>query len=825
MPSLDLSGDWLLHGFDGQRGNAGHALSEEADLSRFIPARVPGCVHLDLMAAGIIADPGEGLNALACRWVEESQWLYRRQFEAPPAATSGRAWLRFECLDLCAKVFLNGGLVAEHANAFVPLSVDVSGRLRPGKNILVVQIESGLWMAGDKPAQGLAFTPDAALTKRHWLRKPQFQFNWDWATRLLNVGIEGPVRLDFGAEPLRLEGFSCLASLDASLQQGRVRARASLLGPVSGAAAGRLELSAPGLGIKREALVELGPGLNEVQIEMDVPEPELWWPVGLGQPVRHQLSLSLHQEGHAVQALACKAGFRRIEVEQGPHPDKGSWFYFKVNGQPVFCKGANWVPCDLLLPRAQDPERLKALVARALELNFNFLRVWGGGLYESEAFYELCDSQGLMVWQEFAYACSRYPMREPGFQEAALAEARHQVRRLACRPSLVAWCGNNENELGIWDWGFERGADHDFFHLALPQLMAIEDPTRHFQPSSPLSPGDQHPNLQHCGDQHPWAVSFEHHDWRAYRQMECRFANEGGLLGPVSLPTLRRCFPQGQGRIGDFAWQQHDNCLASRLGPLSEDAVLKDWLGIDIRSLSLEEWAYWGGLLQGEALSEYCLAFRRRRMDSGSAIFWMFNDSWPATRSWSVVDHGLRRTPSFHPVRRALAPLTLALALESGKVVVYGVNDTQEGFSGSLRFGVFNLAGGYALDETLEARLGASSRAALAQFPASAWPSPKSQMAFATLHGPQGLTARARLCLPKWGELDWPMPAVKLRLEAGQAAFESPSFVWGLCLDLDGEQALADNFFDLYPGQPYRIPWAGEALPKVLACGNRAKAR
>jgi beta-mannosidase len=822
MPSLDLNGGWLLHGYDGQRGSLGHALAEQPDLSRFIPAQVPGCAHLDLMAAGIIADPAEGLNALACRWVEESQWLYRKEFMAPAGAISGRAWLRFECLDLAAKVFLNGERVAEHANAFMPLSVEVSGRLKPGRNILVVQLESGLWMAGDKPAQGLGFTPDAALTKRHWLRKPQFQFNWDWATRLLNVGIEGAVRLDYGAEPLRLQGFSCLASLDASLKQGKVLARVSLQGPAQGRAQGRLRLSAPGLGLMKEAPIEVGPGLHEVRLELDVPAPELWWPVGLGQPARHELRLALLQEGHAEQAASCQVGFRRIQVEQGPHPGKGSWFYLKVNNLPVFCKGANWVPCDLLLPRAQDPGRLAALVGRALELNFNFLRVWGGGMYESEAFYELCDSQGLMVWQEFAYACSRYPHHDQAFREAALAEARHQVRRLACRPSLVAWCGNNENEQGVWDWGFEKGADHAFFHQALAKLMEEEDPSRHFQPSSPLSPGEQHPNSQHCGDQHPWAVSFEHHDWRAYRQMECRFANEGGLLGPVSLPTLRRCFPQGQGCIGDFAWQQHDNSLASRLGPLSEDAVLKDWLGLDIRKLSLEEWAYWGGLLQGEALSEYCLAFRRRRMDSGAAIFWMFNDSWPATRSWSVVDHGLKRTPSFHPVRRAMAPLALALALEGDKVVAYGVNDTLEDCCASLRFGVFNLAGGYALDARREACLKANDRTALAEFPASAWPSPQSQLAFAMLEGPQGLLARARLCLPKWGELHWPKPAVSVRLEAGQAVFESPSFAWGICLDLDGEQALADNFFDLYPGQAYRIPWLGQQPPRILACGNRA---
>jgi beta-mannosidase len=302
--------------------------------------------------------------------------------------------------------------------------------------------------------------------------------------------------------------------------------------------------------------------------------------------------------------------------------------------------------------------------------------------------------------------------------------------------------------------------------------------------------------------------------------MACRFPNEGGFLGPTSLPTLLACLPEGQRQVQSFAWQVHDNSVDSWGEPSYPDAILKQWLGKDVRAMSIAEFAYWGGLVHGEALSEYCGNFHRRMFDTSSAIFWMYNDCWPAVRSWTIVDYYLRRTPAFHPVRRAMAPVNVVVAQEGDEVVVFGINETAAPIRAQLRYGVFNLAGGYPLDRTETVEIAPNASTRLAAFPMAQWRKPKASAAFAMLERDGELLARHRLFLPKFNELKWAAPRLKVRLAKGQAVFESATFVWGVCLNLDGETPLADNFFDVYPGVPYTIPCQDKRRPTVIRVGN-----
>jgi beta-mannosidase len=231
--------------------------------------------------------------------------------------------------------------------------------------------------------------------------------------------------------------------------------------------------------------------------------------------------------------------------------------------------------------------------------------------------------------------------------------------------------------------------------------------------------------------------------------------------------------------------------------------------------MSLEEWAYWGGLVQGEGLREYCDNFRRRMFSSASAIFWMFNDCWPTVRSWTIVDYYLRKTPAFHPVRRALASYSVVVAEENDQVVIYGVNDTPAPLTATLRFGVMNLAGSYPVDETTEVTLAPNASTRLASFDKSKWKNPTKSAAFAMLTKGEKLIARNRLFLPLFKEIQWPKAKLNVQVKDGKAIFTSNAFVWGVCLDLDGEKKLADNFFDVWPGIPYSIPWRGSEKPQV----------
>ncbi|MBI5831229.1 MAG: hypothetical protein HZB16_02845 [Armatimonadetes bacterium] len=826
ISSIDLNGAWHLRFDDGERGGpVSRMFAADADLRCALPAMVPGEVHLDLMNAGLLAEPNEGLNVLGARWVEETRWHYRRAFEAPALAAGQRAVLRFGGLDLAAVIYLNGREVGRHANAFYPCVCDVTSVLVEGVNVLVVEIESGLQHVGDKPSDGYGIGRAVRLHKRHWLRKTQSEAAWDWSPRLLNVGIHGDVSLEIWG-PVRVDQFAVLTDLTPDLSEAWVTGRVAVDAPAGTDHQVRVEVEMPELNVSASRETRLQGGQARLQARLDVFEPELWWPIGQGEQRRYAVRTSVYVDDELVASDERLVGFRRVVVNQDEDPEGGRFFTLEVNGRRIFAKGGNFVPADLI-PARLDRERYATLVDRAIESNFNFLRIWGGGLYEHDDFYDICDERGILVWQEFIFACGKYPANDEAFLADIKREAVYQIRRLARHPSLVVWCGNNEMEWGNWGWGYEQGVsypDYALFHLVLPRLLADEDGTRYYQPSSPYSPDLQDPNADLVGDQHPWSVGFADTDFRKYREMACRFPNEGGILGPTALPTLRACLPAGAERHGSFAWEQHDNSVAY-WGPNSyPDEMIKQWVGKDPTALSLEEYCYWAGLVQGEGLREYIENFHRRMPHTSSAIFWMYNDVWPAVRSWTTVDYYLRRTPAFWSVRRAMAPVATVVAIDGSTLHVYGVNETAEPIEADLRFGIMGLDGGRIVDRTRSVDLEPLCSTRIATVQLADWlfgdPDQDGSMAFAQLSVGGELVSRSRLLMPYFKDIRWPQPGLTVKVEDGFAVFESDTFVWGVCLDLNGETPLADNFFDVWPGIAYRLPWTADEPPQVLFTGN-----
>jgi len=831
--SINLNGPWALRWSDGQRGGlASRLFGPQPDLSRALAAQVPGEVHLDLIRAGVLAEPTVRLNVLAARWVEETIWHYQRTFAAPKLAPGERAFLTFETLDLAATVHLNSQEVGRHANAFYPCRLDVTAALVEGENTLVVVVEAGLFSVGDRMGTGYNMTPDGALLKRNWLRKTQSSFGWDWSPRLLNVGIRGDVTLEICAG-IRFDTFVALAELAPDLTRGTLTGRVFVEGLAESEQQGVLKVEIAETGQVAEVAVVIRPGPQPLEVKIAAEAPALWWPVGHGDQPRYTVTATLTAGGAVVGSATRRVGFRRVVVNQAPHPESGRYFVLEVNGKPIFAKGGNFVPAELIFARL-DRDRYEMLVDRALEANFNLLRIWGGGLYESDDLYDLCDERGLLVWQEFIFACAKYPATDEHFLADVKREATHQVRRLAHHPSLVVWCGNNEMEWGNYNWGFEKGVahpDYSLFHMVLPGILKQEDGTRFYQPSSPFSPNLELPNCDDVGDQHPWSVGFAHTDFRDYRAMTCRFPNEGGILGPTALPTILACLPPGdaspfttaEGALRSLAWEMHDNGIASGGEKVWPDLMLEQWLGRPLTSMSIADYVYWGGVVQGEGLTEYIRNFRRRMFSTASAIFWMYNDCWPAVRSWTIVDYYGRRTPAFYHVRRAFQPLTVAIAREDERVRVYGVNEGPA-WRGELRCGLFALAGGYPLDLRVDAELPANASTLIAEFPAAEWLrlGERTHGAFAILSRAGREVARDRLLLPFFKEMAWPAADVSVRWEAGRAIFESAVFAWRVCLDLDGERPLPDNFFDILPGIPTVLDWP-ETLgePRVLRWGNQ----
>jgi beta-mannosidase len=609
--------------------------------------------------------------------------------------------------------------------------------------------------------------------------------------------------------------------------------RATLEGVGEAPISGMLRARIVDTGEEAAQAVTIPPGESRHELRIGIADPRLWWPVNHGEQFRYTVEVALEVSGER-QSLIRKVGVRRVEIDQSPHPGGGRYCRLRINNRPIFCKGGNWVPADLLYSTVTE-ERYRALVELAVGANFNMLRVWGGGLYAEHALCEACDEAGVMIWHDFIFACCRYPGDDPAFAAEVRREVTYVVRELAHHPSLVVWCGNNEIEWGDWEWGFdEHGRTHPhyaLFHHDFPLIVQQEDPATPYWISSPYSPDYRRPNDPTVGDQHPWAVSLGTAggaDWWEYRSYVDRFPNEGGVLGASSAATLRQFLPESERYLRSPSWDHHDNpfaCQDLQPGdPGHAYSTVELWTGRDPLTMDWEDYAFVSGLLQAEGLQEYISNYRRRMFSSASAIFWMYNDSWPATHGWTIVDYYLRKKLAYHPVRRAFQPVTVVVAEQDGEVTVYGVNDRPQAWSGELQYGLFALAGGLPLDERLPATLPANASTPLARFPRSLWETVgiREAGAFAVLLRDGEAVAQHRLFLARFRDLTFAAPKIKLWVEEGRLTLLADAFAWGVCLDVEGEAAVPDNCFDLLPGVPYTMPWRAElGTPRVVRLGNR----
>jgi len=831
---MSLSGEWRLRGFDGQHGYPEAFIAANADETLFINAAVPGDVHVDLMREGLIDDVNVARNAQAARWVEECVWVYRRTFCAPPeAARAKAAWLLFEGLDNAAVVYLNGHEVGRHANTFIPARFNVAGKLVDGENTIAVRIESGLFSVGDKPAS--PYVPggiDHMLHKRMWLRKPQYTFSWDWNPRLVNVGIFRPAWLEW-AEQARLDSAVVFPELSDDHRSAKICCRAFVENVTGANLPAKLRLTCAETGAAVEQDVTLASGTSRHDLAISIDNPKLWWPRPLGGQPLYSVSATLLVDGRETGSITKRTAIRSVRIAQPPHPVAGKHFIIEINGRPTFLKGGNWVPPDMIYGKV-DAAHFRRLVELAADANFNALRVWGGGLFVDHAVLDACDELGIVVWHDFLYACSKYPADDYDFMQNVKAEATFGVRDLAHHPSLIVWCGNNEIEWGVWGWGYEKTKpfpDYSLYHHVLPVIVKTEDPSRPYWPSSPFSPDHDFPNSPLSGDQHPWDVSlgpYAENFW-GYRADVSRFPNEGGVLGASTPATVRQFLPEGERRIHSPSWTFHDNAMNFNSRPSLVHKTFNTWLGMVPENMPFDDYLFYSSLLQAEGLKEYVDNFRRRMFSSSSAIFWMYNDSWPASHGWTIVDYYLRRKLDYHPVRRAFQPITVIPAIEGdpaaadSQVLIFGVNETDGEWRGQVRFGIANLAGELPIDSTIAAAIPANSSVELARIPMSRWREigTRKSVAFALLLQGGTAIAQNRIFAERFKDMAWPRPKISVRRDGPHAVFSSPTFAWCVTLDLDGERPLPDNAFDLLPGIEYRIPWkAGEELPKVVRAGN-----
>ncbi|GIH12690.1 glycoside hydrolase family 2 protein [Rugosimonospora africana] len=649
-----------------------------------VPATVPGCVHTDLLDAGLIPDPFLGDNEHALAWIGRTDWSYRTTFDwAGPG--DGQVDLVCAGLDTVATVTLNGQPVGRSANMHRQYRFPVADALRPGANELEVRFESAYRYA-ERMRDRLGDRPNAYPEPFNFIRKMACNFGWDWGLTLVTAGIWQPIGLHAWREA-RLDEVRPLVTVDGG--EGRVRLRVRLERP--GTSPVRLHASVSGHNTRVETEVVVEPGRLDAELQLAVADPRLWWPHGFGQPDRYDAELSLStMDGDPLDSWRRRIGFRSVRLDTGADA-AGSAYTIVVNDVPVFARGVNWIPDDALITRVDRP-RYERRLRQALEANVNFVRVWGGGIYENDDFYDVADELGLMVGQDFPFACAAYPEEEPFASEVA-AEAAQQIVRLAHHPSLLLWTGNNENLWGHEDWGWKdklagRTWGAGFYFEVLPDLMGRLDPTRPYWPGSPYSgTRELHPNDPAHGSMHIWDV-WNTDDYTKYREYVPRFVAEFGYQAPPAYTTLRRA-------ISDEPLTPTSPGMAGRQKAEGGAGKLARGLAAHLpEPRDFDDWHYLTQVNQARALSVGVEHFRSLRPVCMGAIFWQLNDDWPVI-SWSTVDADERRKPVWYQMRRSFAPrlLTIQPRDADSSPVLVAVNDSVDDWTVPVEVTRYTLAG------------------------------------------------------------------------------------------------------------------------------------
>jgi beta-mannosidase len=689
---VDLGGEWA---FAISERRLPSPLRGEADLRNagldVRPATVPGCVELDLLANGLIADPFIGTNVIDLRRLEHSYVYYVRPFRAPAVGDRDPV-LVFEGLDCFAEITLNGVLVGTTDNMLVEHEIPVGSSLIPGaENILCVAIDPAVERARSRPyPPGLR--ADASGYEALYVRKAPHMYGWDITPRAVSAGIWRPVSLRL-LPPERLD----LAWLDTeSLAQDGSAATVVLRYRTrkAGAFDDRWQLRVVGtcgdsrFEAERALLFEAG------ALRLTVDAPRLWWPRGRGAPDLYDVTVELIHDGNVVDTVRFEHGIRTVELRRTSttNADGDGDFCFQVNGEPLFVLGTNWAPLDAY--HARDAARLEQAFAMAVDLGCNMIRCWGGSVYESDRFFELCDRAGVLVWQDFAMACAIYP-QDGEFQAQLRAEAQNVVRRLRQHPSLAVWCGDNEcDETYVWTGGRRRDPNTNVLtRTVLPGVLRDEDPSRPYLPSSPYVDAVAFATgRRELPEDHLWGPR-DYYKSSFYTGSVCHFASEIGFLGIPSVESLREYLTAEKlWPPDDEEWRLHSTA------PLPGIA-LHDYrvrlMQTQVRNVfgdapdELEDFVFASQAVQAEALKFFIELFRAQKWRRTGIIWWDLIDGWPQV-SDAVVDYYLRRKPAYDAVKTAQAPVSVIVREPvDGSYAIVAVNDTRN--DEPLRFAIRDL--------------------------------------------------------------------------------------------------------------------------------------
>ena len=796
----------------------------------WLPATVPGTVHQDLLNQDKLPNPFYGMNEEKVQWVENEDWVYRTSFQVTEEQLNrDAAVLCFEGLDTYADIYLNGSLLERTDNMFVGYTLPVKEVLRKGENRLQVYFHSPIKQALPQwETDGFEYPADNDHSKTRvsiYSRKAPYSYGWDWGIRLTTSGIWRPVTLKF-YDVASIEDYF-VEQLEVSKDLAKINNALEVTSVAETTKQAEVVLTYSyknGEKVTEKSEMALQPGTNKLNWPVEIKNPHLWMPNGWGEPALYDFEITVNVDGKVIASEKKRIGLRTIKVVMEDDKD-GKSFYFVVNGQPMFAKGANFIPDDALLPNVTT-ERYYQLMKDVKDANHNMIRVWGGGIYEDDRFYDAADEMGILVWQDFIFACTTYPS-DPNFLRRVTEEAEYNIKRLRSHASLAMWCGNNEIYEGIRYWGWDRKYENPaimermkegyntLFHQLLPAMVKKHDAGRFYMHGSPYEANWGRPHSWKIADSHNWGTWYGQKPFESFDNEIPRFMSEYGFQAFPEMKTIAT-FAEPK----DYALES-DVMNAHQKASIGNALIKKTMvLYYDVPE-DFEELVYKGLVLQGFGIRHGIEAHRRNRPYCMGSLYWQLNDSWPVV-SWSSIDYYGNWKAMHYQGKRAFAPILLNAFKEGNELCIYTLSDElQTVKNATLQLKLMNFEGKVLNNKIVKGEVPANTSVVYCKENYDALATdPSNTFLLMTLKDAKGKVLSEEIYYFNYPK-DQNLPETQIRYKVKQldgkceVTLSAKQLARDIFIEIPVQGArFSDNFFDLLPGQTKKIVITSDQLKK-----------
>jgi len=797
---------------------------------------IPGDVHSALLAAGAIDDPYFRDNEYAVDWVHQSEWEIAREFDLSSAELAEQCLLRLDQVDCFSSIYINDKLIGTTSSQFIRYCFDIGDALCAGTNSVRICFYSTAKVAAQKatdfPFELPYLSWNCRVPNTNMVRKTPCHAGWDWNICLMPIGVYGELILEFvqthTIDDIKFEqifnGDDVELSVSATLIVNEYIDTQCCL-----------QLA----GVTLTTQKSLTPGTHQLNWLMDIKAPDKWWPVGSGSQTRYTFTLSVGNE-----QIQHEIGFRQINIVQTPD-EVGAGFQLSVNGHALFMRGANWIPADAL-PQRITPDVVRELLQSAVDANMNMLRVWGGGQYEPDWFYELCDEMGILIWQDFMFSCNHYPAADPDWLALVKTEAEQQVRRLSRHPCLVLWCGDNELVGALKWWDVTRNnrdrylANYSRLNHTLEMVTQAELSDTDFWPSSPsvghMDFGDGWKN-DAAGDMHFWDVWHEAKPFSAYQDIHPRFCSEFGFQSFPSMPLIETFTAESDRNVSSAVMDVHQRNVGGNARIVETIVRYFDFPD------SFERMVFLSQVQQAMAIKTAVEYWRCLKPHCMGTLFWQLNDTWPVA-SWASLEYGGAWKLLQYAARRFYQPVIVAMVPgherfgNHGQLLLKAVNDHLVDISLKIELSMHRENGDQLQQSSYEKRISANAVEQLMSLSADelegaayfrwTWQCSVADAATANIGANQTTVIATQGCNEYWlgpyKNYVLPSPSIEssLSLVDGKQCVvlttDKPAYF--VSADLGGNRVFSDNGFTLLPGEEKRLTvervLSNERIPQII---------